>query len=106
MGSLESRLARLENRSASKREAYGAGISRRSWERYFHTHENTRRRLRGLEPLPDLPYTQEDHEEDLDTLETTIPAYRNSGGWETEESRAFLDRWERDIRERLEREQI
>lgn len=101
MGSLKSRLARLENRSVSERGPYGAGISERGWERYLHAHENARRWLRGLEPLPDLPYTQEDREDDQRTLEETIPAYRNGGGWNTEESRVFLDCWERNTRERL-----
>ena len=101
MGSLEKRISELEARSVSKRGAYGAGMSQRGWERYFRTHENARRGLRGLEPLPDLPYTQEDREDDERTLEETIPAYRSSGGWETEESRAFREGWERDIRERL-----
>ena len=98
MGSLKSRLDRLEARSGPPK---ARGVSPRLWERYLHTHENARREIAGLEHLPDLAYSQEDHEEDLGTLETTIPAYRNSGGWKTEESRAFLDDWERDTRERL-----
>ncbi|MEJ7815480.1 MAG: hypothetical protein WKF53_09935 [Rubrobacter sp.] len=96
------RLERLENHSVSKR-VYGAGMSARGWERYFHACENARRELRGLEPLPELTYTKEDREEDQRTLEETIPVYRNSGGWETEEARAFLDDWERRTRERTER---
>jgi hypothetical protein len=98
VGSLKSRLDRLEARS---NPPPAGRLSPRAWERYLHVHENARRVNIGLEPLPDLPYTKEDHEEDLDTLQTTIAAYRNSAGWKTEESRAFLDEWERETRERL-----
>lgn len=98
MGSLKSRLDRLETRS---NPPVTGRLSPRGWERYFHTRENTRRVNTGLEPLPALLYTKEDREEDLETLETTIPAYKNSRGWQTEESRNFLDEWERETRERL-----
>jgi hypothetical protein len=98
VGSLKSRLDRLE----AHLDPPKAGVaSPRMWERYFHTYENARRQISGLKQLPDLPYIHEDREEDLDILEKTIPAYRNSGGWNTEESRAFLDDWERDTREKL-----
>jgi hypothetical protein len=103
VGSLESRLARLEARSKNTHPGAGGPLRSRMWEQFFHAHENARRETAGLEPLPDLPYTKEDYENDLDTLETTIPAYRASLGWQKEESQAVLDEWERDVRERIER---
>lgn len=99
MGSLGWRIGRLE---ASLRRV-ASGVSARVWERYLHAHENALRQNEGLEPLPDLPYTEEDYEDDLKTLEETIPAYRNGSGWKTQEARAFLDEWERDVKERIER---
>lgn len=71
------------------------------WERYFHAFENGRRELQGLEPLPDLPYTEEDREEDRRFLEETIPEYRAGPGWQSEEARDVLDAWQRMIEERL-----
>jgi len=100
MGAIESRLEKLEARFTPQEPPGG---SARSWERYFHVVENARRELDGLEPLPDLPYTEEDREDDKSTLEKSIPVYRESPGWQTEEAKAFLDEWERDIRERLNR---
>ncbi len=78
-------------------------MSARGWERYFHAAENAQRELQGLEPsfAADLSYTEEDYKDDLNTLEETIPAYRESPGWQTEEAKAFLDEWERDIEENL-----
>ena len=99
MGSLERRLEALE---AHTQTPQGYKIPRRV-ERCFHILENRRRRLDGLEPLPDLPYTEEDYEDDLRTLEHTIPAMRNSAGWQKEKGVAFLDEWERDLREKLEK---
>lgn len=78
-------------------------MSKRGWERFFHDHENARRRLHGLEPLPELPYTEEDHRDDLDTLQRTLPTYRNSPGWQTEEAQALLDEWALDVKERLQK---
>lgn len=102
MGSIERRIEALEARFSEATQGVADNPRRaRLFERYFRAHENARRELQGLEPLPDLPYTQEDYENDLDTLETTIPAYRNSLGWKTEEARVFLNWWERHIRERL-----
>lgn len=104
MGSLEKRLEALEAKASPGPQAdRGAASRARLFEHLFHAHENARREIAGLEPLPDLPYTKEDYEDDLDTLETTIPAYRNSPGWQTEQCRASLDEWERDVRERIER---
>ncbi len=103
MGSMRRRLERLERRATPQQGPYSGGTSRRVWERYFHAHENARRGLHGLEPLPELPYTQEDREDDERTLEHTIPAYRSSRSGETDQMAAFLDSWEREIRERIER---
>jgi len=100
MGAIESRLERLEARLTPKTPR---GASARSMEVYFHIYENARRELDGLEPLPDLPYTKEDYEDDLNTLETTLPAYRAKPGWRAGEEKAFLDEWERDIKRRLDR---
>ncbi len=97
--SLKRRLGKLEAHSGSP---YGGVASPRTWERYFHTHENVRREIDGLEPLPDLPYTKEDREDDKRTLEETIPTYRNGGGWNTDASRDFLDYWERETMNRME----
>ncbi len=104
MGSMRRRLELLESRTTSKRGHHGTGTSQRGWERYFHAHENARRELEGLKPLPELPYTEEDREDDERTLEETIPAYRNSRSGETERIAAFLDEWEREVRDRLRKE--
>jgi hypothetical protein len=73
----------------------------RLWERLFHAHENARRELDGREPLPDLPYTEEDRENDRRFLEEDIPAYRAGKGWQTEEAKAVLDYWQQHTEERL-----
>jgi hypothetical protein len=70
-------------------------------ERYFHAHENARREIEGREPLPELPYTEEDREDDMRFLEEIIPAYRAGPGWQTEEAQAVLDAWEQHTREKL-----
>jgi hypothetical protein len=63
-------------------------------ERFLHAQENARREIQGLEPLPDLPYTDADREDDRRFLEETLPAYRERPGWQSEEARVFLDAWE------------
>ena len=95
--SLRGRLERLEAFAGS---SAGQGRSR-AMEVYLHAHEQERRERAGLEPLPDLPYTEEDREEDRRLLEETIPAYRAAPGWQTEEARAVLDNWHRQTEERL-----
>jgi hypothetical protein len=70
-------------------------------ERWLHAHESARRVIEGREPLPDLPYTDEDRENDRAFLQESIPAYRMGPGWQTEEAHAILDYWEQLIRERL-----
>ncbi len=104
MGSIERRLERLESRTTWKRGRHAGSASQRAWERYFHAHENARRELHGLEPMPDLEYTEEDREDDRRCLLETIPAYRNSRSGGTEQMSAFLDSWERDLQERLGKE--
>ena len=75
----------------------------RSLERYFDALEAAQRERAGFEPIPERPYTEEDRRDDLDDLEHTIPAYRESPGWQNGEGRALLDEWERETRERMER---
>ncbi len=67
-------------------------------ERFFHAMESARRELEGLEPLRDLPYTEEDYQDAL----RTIAAYRDEPGWQVGEAKAFLDQWEHETRERME----
>lgn len=102
--SLEKRLEQLEEQFKSG-EGPGGGMSSREWERYFHASENARREIHGLEALPDLEYTKEDRENDLDTLERVIPIYRASLGWQSEEDQTKLDAWERNVKQRIERNQ-
>ncbi len=101
MGSLEKRLEALEAHTQTQQ---GYKIPRRV-ERYFHALDNARREIDGLEPLPNLPYTKEDYEDDLRTLHEHIPAMRTSAGWQKEEARTLLDEWERSLREKLEKGQ-
>jgi CHASE3 domain sensor protein len=67
-------------------------------ERYYKALENHRRVEEGLGPLP---YTEEDRRGDARCLAETIPAYRASAGWQTEEARAFLARWGQSVAERV-----
>jgi hypothetical protein len=97
---LRTRLERLEALVAAQEEPTQRSHER-TWERYFHAHENARRRIEGREPLPELPYTEEDREDDRAFLEELIPAYRARPGWQSGEGKAVLDRWEQDTRERL-----
>jgi hypothetical protein len=102
---LHKRLEKLEGQAAAQARAREAPqrSRERSWERYFHAHENVRREIEGCEPLPDLPYTEEDREDDRRFLEETIPAYRTLPGWRSGEGREILDHWEQHTRERLEK---
>jgi hypothetical protein len=94
---LRERLERLEAASGTAEPPKRS----RAMERLLDLHENARRELHGLEPLPDLPYTEEDREDDWETLQETIPAYRRSPGYQGGEGKAFLDHWEQEIRDRL-----
>jgi hypothetical protein len=70
-------------------------------ERFLHALENARREIEGREPLPELPYTEEDRKDDEEFMRQTLPVYRASLGWQTEGARHVLDIWERDTIERL-----
>jgi hypothetical protein len=95
---LSKRLERLEAAASGCRKV--ALDIPRSLERLFEAQEDEARMRAGF-PAIERPYTKEDYEDDLDTLEYTIPAYRASAGWRTEEAVAFLDEWERHTREKL-----
>ena len=101
--SIHKPLERLEGRAAQEAPGAVSKSRERLWERYFHTYENARREIAGLEPLPELPYTEEDRADDMDTLAETIPAYRASPGYQSGEGKAFLDHWEQSLREKLKR---
>jgi hypothetical protein len=93
---LDSRIERLERVDRNtRRQGQGTPYY---LERYFKELANFRRCQAGLEPLP---YTPEDLEDDRRCLEETIPIYRASPGWQSETAKAFLDQWERHIRENL-----
>jgi hypothetical protein len=70
--------------------------------RFLHEIGQARRRLAGLVPEDDLPYTEEDRENDRRFLEETIPAYWVGPGWQTEEAKADLDYWQQQTLKRLE----
>ena len=96
---LDGRLKRLEeSASASK----GWRVPR--WmERLLYSLESARRELEGRGPLPDLPYTEEDRQDDQEFLLETLPTYRASPGWQTEEAQSALDEWEKHTLEKLEK---
>lgn len=102
MRSLERRLEALEARMTPPQKPRRFFIPR-SMERYWHAMDSARRVQSGFSPLPDLEYIEEDYEDDLRTLEEHIPAMRVDSGWQADEGQAFLDEWERDVRERVER---
>jgi hypothetical protein len=77
-----------------------SGGSPRSLEAYFRALENLDREKAGL---PALPYTEEDRQDDEEFLLETLPSYRASLGWQTEEARHVLDIWEQDTIERLQK---
>jgi hypothetical protein len=97
---LKGRLEKLERGEVL--EGHNAERARpRYMERLLHALENGRREIAGREPLPELPYTEEDRADDRRFLEETIPAYRERPGWQSEEAKAVLDRWEQHIRDNL-----
>jgi hypothetical protein len=79
-----------------------------SWamEKLLRMHENHRRAERDLETLP-LVRTPEEAALDVahleHTLAVTIPSYRQGRGYQSGEGREFLDRWEQETREKLEK---
>lgn len=91
--SLHRRLERLEARTA---QSASQGPPR-CLERYFRSVDNYRRELDGLEPLPVLPYTEEDHQDAL----RTIAAYCAEPGWQIGEAKAFLDQWESNLKHKF-----
>ncbi len=68
----------------------------------LHEIGQARRHLAGLVPEDDLPYTEEDRENDRRFLGETILAYRAGLGWQTEEAKAVLDYWQQQTLKRLE----
>ena len=93
---LDGRLRRLEERAS----ANTGSRSPRYLEAYFRALANLEREEAGL---PVLPYTEEDRRDDEEFLLETLPAYRASLGWQTEEAQHALDEWERDTIERLQK---
>jgi hypothetical protein len=88
MGAVERRLRRLEERAS----ANAGSRSPRYLEAYFRALENLKRKEAGLPPLP---YTEEDRKDDEEFLRETLPAYRASSGWQTEEAQRILNEWEK-----------
>ncbi len=103
MGPLD-RVRKLEEvrgqRRQSPQDEHEERLRRRVMTRFFHEIGQARRRLAGLVPEDDLPYTEEDRENDRRFLEE-ISAYRAGPGWQTEEARAVLDYWQQHTEERL-----
>jgi hypothetical protein len=98
---LRGRLERLEGVSARGRSRGKQTHSTPYYlQRYFKELANFRRCEAGLDPLP---YTPEDLEDDRRCLEETIPAYRASPGWQSEEAQRMLAHWEQHIRDNLEK---
>jgi hypothetical protein len=90
MGSIQRRLDTLERRSASRRA--DKDNSPRYLEAYVRALENFNREKAGLPPLP---YTEEDRQDDEEFLRETLPVYRASPGWQTQEAQSVLDEWEK-----------
>ena len=87
----------------SPQEEYEERLRRRLMTKFFHEIGQARRRLAGLVPEDDLPYTEEDRENDRKFLEE-IFAYRTRRGWQAEEAKeakAVLDYWQQNTEERL-----
>jgi len=70
-------------------------------DRFYHSHENARRELFGLEPLPLPDELRETRAEVLSTLRETIPFYRDRGSWGEGEGAEFLRQWENHELEKL-----
>ena len=85
------RLRRLEERASANK----IWSRRRYMERFLHALENARREIEGREPLPNLPYSEEDRKGDEEFLRVTLPFYRTSQGWQTEEAQRILSEWEK-----------
>jgi hypothetical protein len=93
---LKRRLKRVEERASANK----------GWrmphclEAYFRALENLERKEAGLPPLP---YSEVDRRSDEEFLAHTLPTYRASLGWQTEEAQRVLDEWEKDTLEKLEK---
>jgi hypothetical protein len=98
MGSIERRLDNLERLAGGRHE--GRSDISRSLDSFFRVLENLDREEAGL---PLLPYTEEDRRDDEEFLLETLPFYRASLGWQTEEAQHALDIWERDTIEKLQK---
>ena len=98
MGRIEHRLQRLERLAESRHE--DKSESTRYLEAYFRALENLDREKAGF---PTLPYTEDDRRDDEEFLVETLPFFRASLGWQTEEAQRVLDIWERDTIERLQK---
>jgi hypothetical protein len=93
---LNGRLKRLEE-SASASKGWR---SPPYLDAYFRALDEHERKEAGLPPLP---YTEEDRKDDEAFLRETLPVFRASLGWQTEEAQHALDIWERDTIERLQK---
>jgi hypothetical protein len=87
---IERRLQRLERLEESRHE--DKRNSPRSLDSYFRALENLDREKAGLPPLP---YTEEDRQDDEEFLRETLPTYRASPGWQTQEAQSVLNEWEK-----------
>jgi hypothetical protein len=99
---LRREISHLRERRPEERASANKGLRRLRYEleSYFRALENLERKEAGLPPLP---YTEEDRKSDEEFLRETLPFYRASPGWQTEEAKRVLDEWERDTHERLQR---
>ena len=93
---LNGRLKRLEE-SASASKVWR---SPPYLDAYFRALANFEREEAGLPPLP---YTEGHRQDEEEFLVETLPCYRASLGWQTEEAQHALDIWERDTIERLQK---
>jgi CHASE3 domain sensor protein len=98
MGSIGHRLEKLERLAESRHEDKSG--SPRYLESYFRALENLDREKAGLPPLP---YSEADRRDDEEFLRETLPVFRASLGWQTEEAQHALDIWEQDTVERLQK---
>jgi hypothetical protein len=93
--SLNGRLKRLEEHASANTDSKSP---RYELEGYFRALENLEREEAGL---PALPYTEVDRREDEEFLVETLPVFRASLGWQTEEAQGVLDEWEKHTLEKL-----
>jgi hypothetical protein len=70
-------------------------------DRFYFEMNNARRELDGLDPLHIPEDLEETREEILETLSSTIPYYRQHGGWRYGDGAEFLAAWEDRLLEKL-----